>query len=1092
MINFGFFRKRIEILDVFKGFLLAIFILMPMTAFSQDNNGEVQFYVFSRNGLPLQGVRVLYNQGNLATTDTSGYMAIKHPPGSYTFELTYKNKTVAFADIQVRQNQAVEVLLTVDPAAEVVRENKALAEAEGLRENRPQLDESLPGGTLTGEVTHIESKEKVSGATVIFRGVDLEVQTDDKGLFQVDLPEGTYALSVIHPDYTTRTVSEIEINPGKGENITVSLTPSAITLDAVRSFASTEVRVQGGVATLIEESKNSGVMLNFLGSEQISKTGDSDAAAALKRVTGLTVVDGRYVYVRGMGERYSASYLNDARIPSPEMGKRVVPLDLFPTSVIEALAIQKTYSPELYSEFGGGAVGLRTTGIPNDRYKRRLRQIYSFSMGYDADSSLSQDILPPGGTLDFLGIDDGGRRLPGSVGDTYVQVRPLFGGEGYDTQDEVNAIGKQMPPFIVPQSGTVPLDYSGSATIRDKVDFNNGHSFGWNISSLYKNDWSTGEDSITDYEYVVDLDGTVLRRDLRINYDTQSTTHNVDLGVLLNMEYKWGPGTNLESTTMMLRTSKNKFSRYEGFKKDDGTLRGTSVSWVEEMLLNQQLGGQISLPIWNQATLDWRYSLSQATHYEPNNQKWIYENSEQGFFLRDNPSPTQVWSDVDDQIHDAMIKLELPVFLFGRSTADYLEWGGQYIRQERTSDVRRFLYDVNSAFTEDVDEVVTAENINNGDIGFTELTFNSDSYIGTHDVWGGFFNTDLILMGNTRLNAGMRFESSTQRIQTVAFSKTSITTPIDNSFPTMNILPSINLTIPWGDKHQFRMALSQTTNRPDLNELSNSPTPGVEGGSVLIGNPLVEEAKIWNGDVRWEYYLAETENLSLGGFYKYFLNPIEEVFLPSNDRIQTITNIASAQNLGAELEWSLSLRYISDLLRLLVMKTRPKPSTRRLIGGISGIFRDMTTSGNVSIISSRVDIEEGQTAYYSGQNIEVKNTSKERPLQGQSPWVINASLGYKNKVSWSVDRKTHTSVNLNYNVFGPRIIKVGTEGTPDTYEQPFHQLDLVIKHSFNEVFSIGIKGKNLLDLPAVSTLDQEVISEEYKGRSFSLSAKFDL
>ncbi|MFP4484388.1 MAG: TonB-dependent receptor domain-containing protein, partial [Spirochaetaceae bacterium] len=279
-------------------------------------------------------------------------------------------------------------------------------------------------------------------------------------------------------------------------------------------------------------------------------------------------------------------------------------------------------------------------------------------------------------------------------------------------------------------------------------------------------------------------------------------------------------------------------------------------------------------------------------------------------------------------------------------------------------------------------------------------------------------------------------------------------------------------------------------------------------------------ARIYNGDVRWELYPAEKELLSVGAFYKYFDNPIESFAMNfgGGELINTLANIPAAQNTGAELEWNLKGRYIADIIREGVIRgiqlDSPERTARRrrALGGVAGFLRDLTLGGNFTYIWSQIDLgEEGEEFQFeltdpnTGER-EAKtfaNTETERRLQGQSPYVVNASLSYRNSVSWSQQKEQFTNVTLNYNVFGPRITDIGVNGVPDTYEQPFHQLDLVVSQSISEYVSFGFSAKNLLDLPARFTVGEEVqpetddnpgnIVQEYrKGRSFSISAKIDL
>lgn len=1054
--------------------LIAVLLFTTGQLFAQQIKGEVQIYIFKENGMPLAGVETTVNEKDYVSNQ-SGFISFLDRDGTREYQLYYEDKLVANVTVPVRSGLIMEVMITVtDKPVTVGTADEPPAGGE------IDYDETLPKGKLTGQVNHIETGEDVVKATVIFRGITYETVTDENGEFIAEVPEGIYSISIIHPDYSTRTVEGIEIKADKTTETEVALTPSAITLEAVTVFASADIRVKGGIADLIDETKNSGVVLNLIGAEQISKSGDSDAAGALSRVTGLTVVDGRYVYVRGMGERYSASYLNGAKIPSPEIDKRVVPLDLFPTTVIESMAIQKTFSPNLYGDFGGGTVSLRTTGIPEDRYKRRLRQTYNFSIGYDLDSTFTEAIMDTPGKWDWLGFDDGDRDLPELVGDEQVTFGTGMLAQNYYTEEQIDEIAASMPIDWDGTTGMVMPDFSVSAAFRDKVSFENGRALGWNLSLMYKNGWDTGSEKIASYN------GEDLVQDYI--YDQLATSHDVDIGGLFDIGYRWNSDLSVESTSLLVRTTNSVIDNYQGLFSDAGvTFDVYNTSWVESMLFSQRIAGLIGIPFFTEPDFNWQYTFSTANRYEPANSRLQYTkddnpDTDDGFELYFRSNAGELYfANVTDLIHDLNLEVEIPFFFLDNESADYLDIGYHMMYQDRTSDVRRFAYGANYGTDLDLtlipDEMFTTENIIEH-FKFAENTLESDNYEGSHLIHAGYFDTDL-LFGDVRMNAGLRAEYSRQKVRTYALYGS---TESNANLEALDWLPAINCTIPFLEKWQVRLGGSKTVNRPDLLELSSVPKYGVEGEGVFRGNPDLERAEIINVDTRIEYYIAEQESLSIGGFYKHFTNAIETFITPGAEKQTTLGNVPEAQNIGGEFEWQLSLRYISDVIRNIIRETRPSKEVRKALGAFSGVFRDMTTSGNFSYIWSEID--------YKGQ--QEKNTSEVRPLQGQSPWIINTSLGYKNSVSWSQDVDTHTSFYLNYNVFGPRITSIGIDNTMDAYEQPFHQLDLVAKHSFNEFFSLGFKAKNILDLPAVEMIGDKITEEKRKGRSFSISGKLDL
>jgi hypothetical protein len=1087
--------------------LACVLAAVPLPAQQDRPAGEVRIYVFSQEGNPLQGVRAQVN-GDLYTSDESGLLNFTIEPGEHEFQLSYEGRQIATVRAPVEDGKTTEVIVTEQEQRQQVSAAGSQAAAAGAdgQEERAEIDPDAPTGTITGQIEHIETGEPVANATVIFRNVALETTTGDEGRFSVNVPAGEYSFSVIHPDFSAQRMDQVEVSVDETTEISMELTPSAIELDAVPVFATEEIRVQGGIASLIEETRQSSQVVNLIGQEQLGRTGDADAAEALKRVTGLTVVDGRFVYVRGMGERYSISYLNDTRLPSPEIDRRVVPLDLFPTEVIESIQIQKSYSPDLLGNFGGGAVNIRSLGIPDDRYKRRLRTTINASVSYNQGTSLTERLVPDGGSLDWLGVDDGTRALPDAVADDYLQEGSTITGGGF-TEEELEKIGESFPDTLQPEEERLPLNYSSSVSVRDKIELGENRSFGFATSLAYNNSWNYSEPVRNTYALAP---GGSFNQDT--TYESDLTSRDVDISALLDLAYNHNRRTDVQTTSLLIRATDSVVDQYTGFFSDDSKyLQATEQYWIEQTLFNQSIDSTIGLNFWNEADLNIDYAFSIANRYEPDHRVITYEDqqSDDGSYdeetriLFDRPTLNyRLFNDVRDIVNDAAVSMSVPIFWFRDSPPDFLDFGVSGMLQNREADTRRFNYNYtqsDDALSEDPDDLFTDEYI--GELlTFTENTEATDNYSADHLVLGGYFSADVLLFGDLRMDAGTRVEYSLQEVTTFDFFTGEELEP--ESLETVDLLPAVSFTLPTSDRSQLRFGGSRTVNRPGLRELSEAPKFGQPGAPVLRGNPELNRAVLYNADLRWEAYLAERESFSIGGFYKYFQDPIETLQLFGAADPRTYINVPSAFNVGAEVEWQLQFRYLSDILRNYMVglnfdSLERERRWRRGLGVISSFFRDLRTTGNFAYIYSRVDYgtSEGDiTVNVGGDQVGVALTSTERPLQGQSPWVLNTSLGYENSVSWSQERPVYTSVFFNYNVSGPRIVSLGSEGVPDTYEQPFHKLDLVVKQQFNYVFTLSAKVENILNLPEEETLGQDgdTVNKSRRGRSFSLSVNFDL
>lgn len=1088
--------------------IITVFLFLSASLlFAQSNDGEVQIYVFSPYGLPMEGVTVEV-KGEVYRSDENGLVNFIHPPGTHRFTILQEGKPIGIVEVPIRQAEATEVIVTASDNPQLLQE-KALEE-EIAGEDRVELETDGPMGTLTGKIIDFDSGEPIADATILFRGVDFETSTDADGVFSARLPEGTYSFSVIHPDYSSQTRDDVAVTPEHTTEVEMTLTPSAIEMDEVPVFASEEVIVQGGIANLIEETRNSSVVLNLIGAEQISRTGDSDAAGALSRVTGLTVLNGKFVYVRGMGERYSSSLLNDARLPSPEPDRRVVPLDLFPASVIESIAVQKSYSPQLSGDFGGGAISIRTAGIPDDRYQRRLRTNISTSIGYNLGSSLTEQFTAQGGSLDFLGIDDGTRNLPEDIRDVEF-LEPDDGGifsSGTGlSEEDIADLGASLPNTWAPEQTTLPLDYGVSVSVRDKVELEDGGNFAYNIAGLYSSsaDHTTGELN----SYILAGTGELSPYN---TYTTEETTQNVDLGALVDLAWEPKRHTTLEATTLLVRLSENLMEILEGELNDDNLdVQLTKSIWTEDMLLSQALRAETLLDGLNNSRLTGQYAFSLAQRYQPDARYYRYEEQLSGFTVdgyfdetyahladRREDDHQRVWTTVRDFVHDGQVSMEIPVFLGNRQVPDYLDLGLYGMYQNRQTDLRRFGFvptgDVKTDefYQGDAGDIFDPENIGD-EIEFSEATYPADNYYGNHIIGAGYLSTDALLFRDIRLNTGVRLEYSRQSLHAYTFPNPEEENPILQNF---DVMPALNLTFPVFKGSQIRLGGSRTINRPDLRELSSAPFFGPPGFGVIQGNPDLQRASIWNVDLRWESYLSLNESFSIGAFYKNFQDPIEIAQLHGAAYTKVPVNTQEAMNIGAEFEWALQFRYLSDGLRKLMLavdfdSARAERRFRRTVGGLASFLRDLRTTGNIALIHSAIDYGDGNLTY---QGVTLSNTSSERPLQGQAPYVVNVALGYRNDVSWNQSKPVHTSFFLNYNVVGPFIYQIGVDNVDDFYQQPFHQLDLVFSQQLGHIVSVSLEAGNLLDPLATRTagLEGEVVEQSRRGRTFSFSVSLDI
>jgi hypothetical protein len=649
----------------------------------------------------------------------------------------------------------------------------------------------------------------------------------------------------------------------------------------------------------------------------------------------------------------------------------------------------------------------------------------------------------------------------------------------------MTALGQLFPNVWAPVQKMLLPDVGVTFSLKDKVDLDRSHRLGWAAALMYKH--QMGLDAEINRQF-----GDNLGRNQSLDTVTTTSSQEVDWSGLLNVEFDAEREFHLRSTTLWTRITNDEFSLTRGFQKEIIDEKIYDASWVEQSLLNQAVAADWQGTLFVPLKVHTQYSLSLASRYEPDHRLIGFGSDDKVVFDVTNKAGNsyRLFLSAQDIIHDAAASLTLPFPFFGEAT-DQIALGGQYIRQNRTVTNNRYTYQfgTGTVTTDGLDTILLPDRLGNGvpgKITFFENTKPSDNYKGTHTVFGGYANADLLLLGWLRSNLGVRVEQSTQVIDTYQLGQV-LKIPTQVILSNLTYLPSLNFTVPVNRQTQARFGVSRTVNRPDFIEISNTIKEGLPGNGLYKGNPALVSASIWNADLRLEQYLNPTESWSLGSFAKTFTNPIEVTESNGTSGEKGPTNVPSATNWGLELEWNLTGGAMADWLRGRSLAKESKSTEeffwdRQSTAFWGAFLRDISTTGNLSWIQSQIDY---------GSMSKGNNTSSVRPLQGQSPWVINLGLSYKNSASWSQVVRSDTSVSFSYNVFGPRLKRIGTGTLLDSYEQPFHQLDLVVKHRFDETWSMDFKAKNLFDLPLVETAGDLILSSQQKGRTFSIGGKYD-
>ncbi len=911
------------------------------------------------------------------------------------------------------------------------------------------------GGRLTGTVMDAENGEPVSGVQVHLEQIQQGALTNMDGRFLLlDVPSGTHEVTAEMLGYGSKVVTGVEIEPGETTRLDITMESAAVAMDELVVSASRE---RSSSAYLMDQRRTSGSMVDAVGAMEIGRRPDSDAAEVARRMTGVTVSDGKYVYIRGLGERYSQTRLDGSSLPSPEPDKEVVPLDLFPAGFLESLQMQKSYTPDQAADFSGGSVEIRTKDFP-DEFTVRLGMGTSFNTGSQFEAGF---LRYPGGGRDFLGIDDGSRGMPAPVRNEVGGLR----GERLSSDPDVlvtagEAFARDLGTFT-PSAGATPLNRSLDATIggtTELFDRDLGFVFAGTYSDAY-----TIRDRETERKYrVSSFDPEVVGGDGsgavgNVDYDFQRGTRAVDWGTLGNLSYSLSPGHTVSLRTTVNFSTEDESRRFTGWNREDigSFIRADRLRFVSRKLFWGQLSGRHELP--GDTRLEWRANRARAQRDEPGLREAIYktdepEAEEPDFRLaNDGESGRYFFSDLVDDEASAGADWSIPFALSGGEGS--LKIGGSYRGRDRDFAARRFTWKFLGGVITNFDSAITSAEIvpvvrEPGQLSVRENVEPGDRYRVEDERAGGYLMLDVPLTSSLRAVGGARYESYdlglTSRDRDLA--------TIDRT----DWIPSLNLVWSLDDAMKVRGAFSRTLDRPEFRELA--PFQFTEATSLrqVFGNPELEPASIRNFDLRWDWFVGPGEVLSAGAFHKRIDDPVEQVFFASAGTAYSFQNGGEATLTGAELDVQLGLNRIGDFLE------------------------DFSTSVNLSVVDAEVEVEE-RGAFIP--------TNRRRPLEGQASYVFNGGL------SWRAPGRD-LEVGVFFNRLGDRLTAAGGSGIPDIYEQPRDELDATLHFGLPMGGSVTVKGENLLDTPhrfEQSANGITLIQREYwVGRTLSVGLSWNL
>lgn len=1041
---------------------LAVLAALAPVASAWAEDANMTLYVFKK-GLPQRYIEVLVDGVVVDATNEQGVAIFDLQPGVRMLELRDQDLVVLDQQILATEGEVSQWIVNITSGlSSLVDVESSAAGAETLAGTQ-EADHEQTGapGWLSGQLTSADDGQPIRGARIFVSGQSADLRSDDEGRFEIEVASGTYSVSVLHAQFNTQTRDGIEVPPDGVAELELELTPSGSELP---EFVVIEPYIAGSLASVLEERRNELAVANFLGSEQISKSGDSDAAGALRRVTGLTLVDGRFIYIRGLGERYSSTLLNGANVPSPDPTRRVVPLDLFPTSIIDSVAVKKGYTASLPGEFGGGVVEIRTKSLPEASFLQ-----FEIGAGYRDGTTFKEGLLYDGGGSDWTGRDDGTRAVPPEMaaaiaGPTELLPFNAFTGVGF-SPEELQEIGRSLDPNYDLTRPEIDPNYNANLSGGWTTDLTPDIRFGLLASLEWKDSWLTTRQIERDLvlgagQELIPLSETEIEQTFRsINFSAFFTT-GIELSENHTLGYNW----------MLLRNTTDEGRSRIGTDQDivGGLLFIRQLEWTEREMKANQLKGEHLFPKAAGLKVEWQWTDANATSVIPDRRDYRYlpdrltPEEDDFIFPLDRGSVVRSWADLDDSSTNWNLDFTQPIEL-SDSTELTVITGFNEVDKSRESVLRKFSFRSRGAISQDLD---LRRNLSLGDVifdptidpqgwEFFEATGTNDNYSAGSRTEAVHLGFDLSIGEAWRFGGGFRDEDFFQEVITLdIFGDDPIRD--ESVIESKDRFPYATFTWIGGD-HQIRGGFSETTNRPDFKEVADVIYRDPVLDRLISGNPDLKSAFITHYDLRWDYYFNPGEFISFGLFYKEFIDPIEFVAIASADSgLTSLDNAESAENFGFEFELYKTLEFMHEKLEW--------PEW----------WANVYVNTNYAWIESDIRIGESQ------QSIQ---TSTSRPLQGQSPYVWNFQVGYDDE-----DRGINAA--LLYNVFGARIVDVGILGAPDSFEQPRPSLDFVYAQSFGK-WRLKGKIKNILDPDIEITQGDEIRRGiQAVGMEFSVGVEY--
>ncbi|HKK40609.1 MAG TPA: TonB-dependent receptor [Cryomorphaceae bacterium] len=938
-------------------------------------------------------------------------------------------------------------------------------------------------GSIRGTVFEGETGLTMPGVNVVIDGTTVGTVTDLDGKFNLQVPVGTHNVRFSFISFEPQLIEGVRVEEGQTallENIRLST--DAADLEEV---VITATMARNNETALLTMKKKSANMIDGISSANFKKIGDSDAASSVKRVPGVSIQGGKYVFVRGLGDRYTKTLLNGFDVPGLDPDRNTIQMDLFPTNVLDNIIVNKTFIANLPADFTGGAVDINTKEFPEEKIAK-----ISLSLGYNPDFHFNSDYLTyNGSSTDFLGYDDGMRSIPAT--ENIPQFAEVVGNpNGEEGQRYQNILRSFTPDLAAFQSNSF-MDFGFGFNYGNQKPKDN-YTIGYNLIFSYKNQTQFYEDA--EYgRYGLLADPSINEMEVRELQTGSFGVNNVMLSGMAGFAIKT-QSSKYKLNLLHIQNGESKAGIFDYLNADQGAIFygfQHNLEYSQKSMTNLLVGGEhyFSDSKWN---LEWGISPTLSIMDDPDVRFTRYEIRNDDFIIGTEAGfPQRIWRDLNELNVANKVDATKDLEIFGNKGK--ISFGGSFTYKNRDYNIRSFNVNVRGLeLTGNPNEIFSDENLwligDDPTIGTTIdaifLPTNPNEFNAQVYSSAGYASTEFTFLKNVRATVGLRAENYLQLYTGQDQLGTNV---LDNDevLNNFNLFPSLNLV--WGvtEKQNIRFSYTQTIARPSLKELSYAEIYDPLTGRTFIGGLFrdandaagieywdgnLQSTNIQNLDLRYEIFPSLGQTVSFGAFYKLFENPIEIVQFTTQANAFQPRNVGDGELLGAELEIRSGLDVVSEKLR------------------------QFSLSMNVTVTESRIRLSATEYRSRVANRREGQEIDEYRAMAGQAPLIVNAGISFNGS---EMGVLKNLQAGIFYNVQSSTLKYVGIVDRPDIYTVPFHSINFNANKQFgkDDRMNLGLNVNNILNDAREEVFqsfnaEDQIFTRLLPGRTFSVSYSY--